>query len=152
LFLCTSEINTYEDLPVDQVQPEVQWTALTLLLAAGGLVLTWMRAAGKWVGAKLFDDEKGWVTRLVNKQCEMMDALKTVPVSLSTLSMADEQQTKLLQQIREFQTGQDAKLDAIIDAKLCVNQAFLEYLVNNEPQVAECLRKAAGYLLKAKEN
>jgi hypothetical protein len=140
---------------VDQVQPEVQWTALTLLLAAGGLFLTWLRSAGKWVGKRLFGDgdkEEGWIPKLINKHCDLMDALKTVPDSLKTLSQADEQQTLLLQQIRDFQRGSDAKLDAIIDAKLCVNQAFLEYNTNNEPQVAECLRKAAGYLLKAKEN
>lgn len=138
---------------MDQVQPEIQWTALTLLLGAGGLVLTWLRSAGKWVGARLFGDEKeeGWIPKLVGKHCEMMDAMKTVPESMKTLTLADEQQTILLQQIANAQRGHDAKLNAIIDAKMCVNQAFIEYFTD-KPQANECLRKAAGYLLKAKEN
>lgn len=139
---------------MDQIQPEVQWTALTLLLGAGGLFLTWLRSAGKWVGFKLFGDDKteGWIPKLIGKHCEMMDAMKTVPESMKTLSQADEQQTVLLRQIADNQVGHDAKLNAIIEAKTSINQAFIEYMTKNEPQAMECLRKAAGYLLKAKEN
>jgi hypothetical protein len=139
---------------VDQIQPEVQWTALTLLLGAGGLFLTWLRSAAKWVGFKLFGDDKveGWIPKLIGKHCEMMDAMKTVPESMKTLSIADEQQTLLLQQIVDNQHGHDAKLNAMIDVKTCVNQALMEYISKNEPEAMEHLRKAAGFLLKAKEN
>jgi hypothetical protein len=40
----------------------------------------------------------------------------------------------------------------MIDVKTCVNQALMEYISKNEPEAMEHLRKAAGFLLKAKEN
>jgi hypothetical protein len=139
---------------VDQLQPEIQWTFAGFLAAVCGLLLKWLYAACKWIGRKLFGDEKteGWIPKLINKHCEMMDAMITVPESMKTLSQADEQQTVLLKQIADVQTGQSVKLDAIIDAKLCLNQAIFDCINKNEPEAQECIRKAAGYLLKAKEN
>lgn len=141
---------------MEQIEPGIQYAIASLLVGAGGLVLTWLRSSGKWVGKKLFGDEdkniEGWIPKLINTHCEMMDAMKTVPESIRTLSHADEQQTILLQKIVDTQQGHDAKLDAIIDAKACINQACLEYFAKNEPQAMESLRKAAGYLLKVKES
>lgn len=140
---------------MDQLQPEIQWTLAAFLTAAGGLLITWIRAGGKWAGRKLFDDEKGWIPKLVNSHCEMMDALKTVPISMKTLAEADEIQTNLLKRIKESQSDHDTevmhKLDAMIEAKICIQQAFHEYLNDNKLQAMEFLRQAAGHLLKAKE-
>lgn len=125
-----------------------------LTVGTGFMGLCWK--GGKWVGARLFHEETGLLTRMTDAHVDLVGELKAMPAVMRSIQIEDQKQTELLEQIVEQQVGKQShpfvlheKLNLMIQAKISIKQAFQAYMADDKGRAEQLLNEAEELLTKA---